>query len=154
MQPFGARVPARAGSCCSRRLAISCTPQRPAGMLAAAPAAAPRGRAAPCAAAKRLVALDFDGVVCDSVGESSLSAFKAAAQLWPYIFATSAAEARKAELVEKMRGVRPVVETGYENIVQIRALYEGVSVEVRQSVAGCLNGAMVDFSGSSWRLGH
>ena len=28
------------------------------------------------AAAKRVIALDFDGVVCDSVGESSLSAFK------------------------------------------------------------------------------
>jgi predicted Fe-Mo cluster-binding NifX family protein len=27
---------------------------------------------------RRLVALDFDGVVCDSVGESSLSAFKVA----------------------------------------------------------------------------
>jgi hypothetical protein len=28
------------------------------------------------AAAKRIIALDFDGVICDSVGESSLSAFK------------------------------------------------------------------------------
>jgi hypothetical protein len=27
----------------------------------------------------RVVALDFDGVVCDSVGESSLSAFKVGA---------------------------------------------------------------------------
>jgi hypothetical protein len=31
--------------------------------------------------------------------------------------------------VEKMRAVRPVVETGYENVVQIRLLYEGVHVD-------------------------
>lgn len=60
----------------------------------------------------RLVALDFDGVVCDSVGESSLSAFKAAAILWPGVFATPEAEAAKPRLVEEMRAVRPVVETG------------------------------------------
>lgn len=77
----------------------------------------------------RVVALDFDGVVCDSVGESSLSAFKAAAIQWPHIFDTPEAEAAKPRLVEQMRAVRPVVETGYENIVQIRALYEGVSVD-------------------------
>ncbi|EFJ53097.1 hypothetical protein VOLCADRAFT_101579 [Volvox carteri f. nagariensis] len=83
-----------------------------------------------CAATgTKLIALDFDGVVCDSVGESSLSAFKAAALLWPEIFQTPEAEARKNELVEKMRAVRPVVETGYENIIQIRCLYEGVSVD-------------------------
>lgn len=74
---------------------------------------------------KRVVALDFDGVVCDSVGESSLSAFRAAAIQWPEVFATEAAEAAKPRLVEQMRAVRPVVETGYENIVQIRCLYEG-----------------------------
>ncbi|KAG2445183.1 hypothetical protein HYH02_008651 [Chlamydomonas schloesseri] len=88
-----------------------------------------RCAAAPAATQQKLIALDFDGVVCDSVGESSLSAFKAAAILWPHIFGTPAAEARKAELVEKMRAVRPVVETGYENIIQIRALYEGVHVD-------------------------
>ncbi|KAI3437958.1 hypothetical protein D9Q98_000402 [Chlorella vulgaris] len=78
------------------------------------------------ASPKRVVALDFDGVTCDSVGESSLSAFKAAAKLWPEVFATPKAEACKDELVEKMRVVRPVVETGYENLVQIRCLLEGV----------------------------
>jgi hypothetical protein len=37
---------------------------------------------------KDVWALDFDGVLCDSVGESSLSAFKAAEILWPEIFKT------------------------------------------------------------------
>lgn len=74
-------------------------------------------------------ALDFDGVTCDSVGESSLSAWKAASQLWPEVFRTPAAEARKAEVMDAMRAVRPVVETGYENVVQVRCLLEGVGVE-------------------------
>ncbi|KAI8469636.1 MAG: hypothetical protein J3K34DRAFT_454173 [Monoraphidium minutum] len=77
----------------------------------------------------RVIALDFDGVICDSVGESSLTAFKAAALQWPEVFATPEAEAAKPKLVEQMRVVRPVVETGYENTVQIRALYEGVAVD-------------------------
>jgi hypothetical protein len=95
---------------------------------------------------------------------------QAAAIVWPEIFGSQEAEDRKEELVEKMRAVRPVVETGcaalpgwcsgaaqgaaqgpaarpaaslaagallrgaawlrrYENIVQIRCLYEGVTVE-------------------------
>lgn len=37
---------------------------------------------------------------------------QAAAKLWPEVFATPEADARKEELVEKMRVVRPVVETG------------------------------------------
>ena len=31
---------------------------------------------------QKLIALDFDGVVCDSVGESSLSAFKVHTSSW------------------------------------------------------------------------
>lgn len=92
-------------------------------------AAAQRWSALAASAAPDVWALDFDGVACDSVGESSLSAFKAAAKLWPEVFATPEADARKEELVEKMRVVRPVVETGYENIVQIRCLLEGVEPE-------------------------
>lgn len=37
---------------------------------------------------------------------------QAAAIQWPEIFVTEAAEAAKPDLVEKMRAVRPVVETG------------------------------------------
>eukprot|EP00798_Chlamydomonas_sp_ICE-L_P026047 gene26047-11745_t len=71
-------------------------------------------------ASKRIIALDFDGVVCDSVGESSLSGFKAAAKQWPEIFDTPEAEAKKPELVEKMRAVRPVVETGLGESARVR----------------------------------
>ncbi|KAK9839422.1 hypothetical protein WJX81_001239 [Elliptochloris bilobata] len=71
-------------------------------------------------------ALDFDGVVCDSVGESSLSAWQASAELWPDLFAQPAVQVRRTEILDKMRTVRPVVETGYENLVQVRCLLEGV----------------------------
>ncbi|KAL6764717.1 hypothetical protein V8C86DRAFT_2468849 [Haematococcus lacustris] len=77
----------------------------------------------------RLIALDFDGVVCDSVGESAQSAFRAACLKWPEIFATEQALSRRPELLDKMRTVRPVVETGYENVIMIRCLYEGTSCE-------------------------
>jgi hypothetical protein len=64
------------------------------------------------ARARTLWALDFDGVVCDSVGESRLSAWKAAAKLWPELFASGEAQAKKEAVMEDMRTVRPVVETG------------------------------------------
>ncbi|KAJ0734578.1 hypothetical protein HanPI659440_Chr11g0421681 [Helianthus annuus] len=36
-----------------------------------------------------IYALDFDGVLCDSVGETAISCVKAAAKLrWPELFAT------------------------------------------------------------------
>ena len=69
--------------------------------------------------AKALWALDFDGVVCDSVGESSLSAWKAATALWPDIFDTDKARDAKAQIMEDMRVVRPVVETGAPRLLSL-----------------------------------
>lgn len=63
-------------------------------------------------AAKQLWALDFDGVICDSCGESALSAWTAAASVWPSIFVSEESISKKDEVMEKMRSVRPVVETG------------------------------------------
>lgn len=63
-------------------------------------------------AAKEVWAFDFDGVVCDSVGESSLSAWRAATIKWPELFKTPEAEAQQDRVIEGMRAVRPVVETG------------------------------------------
>ncbi|XP_057435666.1 uncharacterized protein LOC130728269 isoform X2 [Lotus japonicus] len=64
-----------------------------------------------------LYALDFDGVICDSCGESSLSALKAAKVRWPGLF----------------DGVRPVVETGYENLLLVRLLLETRAPSIRKS---------------------
>ena len=63
-------------------------------------------------AAKQIWALDFDGVICDSCGESAISGWKAAEALWPETFTTQAAQSKKEEVLLQMRVVRPVVETG------------------------------------------
>ncbi|TVU39464.1 hypothetical protein EJB05_12884 [Eragrostis curvula] len=70
-----------------------------------------------------LYALDFDGVLCDSCGESSLSAVKAAKVRWPWVFEQVDA-AMEEWIVEQMYTLRPVVETGYENLLLVRLLVE------------------------------
>lgn len=63
------------------------------------------------------------------VHEACHPVLQAASKLWPAVFCTPEAEQRKALVLEGMRAVRPVVETGYENVVQVRCLLEGVGVE-------------------------
>eukprot|EP00850_Spirogloea_muscicola_P002850 SM000011S19028 [mRNA] locus=s11:470466:472320:- [translate_table: standard] len=70
-----------------------------------------------------LYALDFDGVLCDSAGESSLSALKAAKLRWPDLW-DAATPADEDWILATMRTVRPVVETGYENLLLVRLLLE------------------------------
>ncbi|CAB1111564.1 unnamed protein product [Ectocarpus sp. CCAP 1310/34] len=77
-------------------------------------------------------AFDFDGVICNSQGESSRSGFRALRVLWPEI----AAELRTKDggqkdsddapawILDKMKELRPIVETGYENILLVRLLIE------------------------------
>ncbi|KAK1283342.1 hypothetical protein QJS10_CPB21g00406 [Acorus calamus] len=70
-----------------------------------------------------LYALDFDGVLCDSCGESSLSAVKAAKIRWPQLF-DQVDTAMEGWIVDQMHILRPVVETGYENLLLVRLLVE------------------------------
>lgn len=62
-------------------------------------------------------ALDFDGVVCDSVGESSQTALKAAQIKWPDLPIT---EPFPDYMLEALRKIRPVIEIGFENILLAR----------------------------------
>ena len=86
---------------------------------------------------KAVWALDFDGVVCNSVGESSLTAwkvpsdrsdltaytgippilqdtraFQAAEQHWPDVFKSEQAQSKMKKVLQDMQTVRPVIETG------------------------------------------
>nr|XP_012569181.1 uncharacterized protein LOC101510342 isoform X1 [Cicer arietinum]XP_027188833.1 uncharacterized protein LOC101510342 isoform X2 [Cicer arietinum] len=84
-----------------------------------------------------LYALDFDGVICDSCGESSLSALKAAKVRWPGLF-DGIDSATEDWIVDQMHIVnnflvRPVVETGYENILLVRLLLETRTPSIRKS---------------------
>ncbi len=94
-----------------------------------------------------VVALDFDGVLCDSEPELTRSAWRAACELWPDVMARASemaeepwrAGARKAWtggdwepqlgigpdelpnwLAAKMRLLRPQIETGYESLLLMR----------------------------------
>ncbi len=54
---------------------------------------------------------------------------QAAARYWPEVFATEHAARAQPSVLDGMRMVRPVVETGYENIIQARLLLDGVTPE-------------------------
>jgi FMN phosphatase YigB (HAD superfamily) len=75
-----------------------------------------------------VLALDFDGVVCDSSGESSISAWVASLKYWggsEEIYGKAVVlEERKESVIEETSAVRPIVETGYENLLLSRALLE------------------------------
>ena len=113
------------------------------------PRAFPRVRARRRASARANgdVCFDFDGVVCDSVGESSLSAWKHGEELWPDVFDADATRAEKERVLDGLRAVRPVVETGYENTTLARALLErlpGYSIEEILNDWDGLSGALMD----------
>ncbi|KAF7826067.1 uncharacterized protein G2W53_017231 [Senna tora] len=70
-----------------------------------------------------LYALDFDGVLCDSCGETAISALKAAKVRWPALF-DAVDSATEDWILEQMIAVRPVVETGWETLLLVRLLLE------------------------------
>ncbi|KAH0924977.1 hypothetical protein HID58_017233 [Brassica napus] len=94
-----------------------------------------------------LYALDFDGVLCDSCGESSLSAVKAARVRWPGLF-VGVDSALEEWIVDQMHIVRPVVETGYENLLLVRLLLETKMPSIRKSSVA--EGLTVDGILGSW----
>jgi phosphoglycolate phosphatase-like HAD superfamily hydrolase len=68
-------------------------------------------------------ALDFDGVICDSAIETGITGWKAATHIWDDM----SGEMPTQSLLDAFRGVRPVLETGYEAILIMRLLYQGIS---------------------------
>ncbi len=63
-----------------------------------------------------IIALDFDGVLCDSAFECATTAWRAGAEFWP--------EWQGAEppqvYTERFVALRPVIETGYQTILLMR----------------------------------
>jgi len=72
---------------------------------------------------RHLWALDFDGVLCDTEPESSQSGWRAAAKYWPGVF-NGASPDDRAQVLLQMARLRPIVETGYENMLLVRLVYE------------------------------
>jgi phosphoglycolate phosphatase-like HAD superfamily hydrolase len=70
-------------------------------------------------------ALDFDGVICDSAIETGITGWKTATQLW----SDMSGELPAQPLLDSFRRVRPVLETGYEAILIMRLLFQGVNAD-------------------------
>ncbi len=67
-----------------------------------------------------ILALDFDGVVCDGLKEYFLVAWRTYCQVW------SVNQTPDPDLAAKFYRLRPVIETGWEMPVLIKALVDGV----------------------------
>ena len=63
-------------------------------------------------------AFDFDGVVCDSVEETAQTAWRAARTCWPERYRGEP----PAEYLEGFRHCRPVIHTGFENLLLLDLL--------------------------------
>ena len=68
-----------------------------------------------------LLALDFDGVVCDGLLEYFQTAWRSYCHIW-----SSAEATPPAGLAEQFYQLRPVVETGWEMPIVLRAVLKGV----------------------------
>jgi len=68
-----------------------------------------------------IVALDFDGVICASSGESSYASIEATRQFWPHL---KFDESHRESLTQSIMELRPIIETGYENMLVARDLLE------------------------------
>jgi phosphoglycolate phosphatase-like HAD superfamily hydrolase len=72
-----------------------------------------------------IYALDFDGVICDSAIETAMTGWKAAQTLWQDMPNGNPSDV----LINNFRLIRPFLETGYEAILIVRLLQQGVTVE-------------------------
>ncbi len=71
-----------------------------------------------------IYAFDFDGVICDSAVETSITGWKAAQSIWAEM-SSPPAPLPSQQLINDFREVRPLLETGYEAILIMRLLYLG-----------------------------
>lgn len=69
---------------------------------------------------KRILALDFDGVICASSGESSYSSIIAARTEWPSECSIDELSDEFTSVQLAVNSVRPIVETGFENMLLVR----------------------------------
>ena len=72
---------------------------------------------------RSLIALDFDGVICDSVRETCASGWRAARNIWPDDFV---AVEPPPDVLQRFIRLRPYLHTGYEAIPLLRMAYDGV----------------------------
>lgn len=69
-----------------------------------------------------LLALDFDGVICDGLAEYFQTSWRVYGQIW-------GADQPSADLEPRFQQLRPVIESGWEMPVLLRALAQGIEAE-------------------------
>lgn len=88
----------------------------------------------------KVLALDFDGVLCDGLREYFQTAWQAYMALW-----SSTSPTPPPGLAERFYQLRPVVETGWEMPVLIHALQQGVAeAEILQDWPAIARHLLVD----------
>ncbi len=91
-----------------------------------------------------VLALDFDGVLCDSARETGITGWKAAAILWE----NTAEAVSPQSLLERYCRARPVIETGYQAILMMHLLKDGEDPEALLETFPHLIHAVVERSGT------
>lgn len=87
---------------------------------------------------KHILALDFDGVICASAMETAMSSVIAAEKHWkddkenPMIRVSNNMELFE-DITNAMIKLRPIIETGYENMLLVRLLLEEIQATGRDS---------------------
>lgn len=87
--------------------------------------------------APAILALDFDGVVCDGRPEYFETAWQAYVAAWPRPLTT----ARPAAVAERFAALRPLIESGWEMPLMVHVLLAGVEPGALESRRGWLQAA-------------
>ena len=87
--------------------------------------------------APAILALDFDGVVCDGRPEYFETAWQAYVAAWPQPLTTT----RPAAVADRFAALRPLIESGWEMPLMVHALLAGVPAPVLESRHGWLEAA-------------
>lgn len=78
-----------------------------------------------------MLALDFDGVICASSGESSYTSILAACNFWPNDVSIPIDSKEFNLIKDGVHQLRPIVETGYENMLLVRLLYNELKKDAK-----------------------
>ncbi len=89
-----------------------------------------------------LLALDFDGVICDSAPENAATAWRCCRALWPALFQGDAPQEQIRRFCQELR---PYMETGYQSILQTWLLWSGAPLErATTEFAGSLDAVLAE----------
>jgi phosphoglycolate phosphatase-like HAD superfamily hydrolase len=74
----------------------------------------------------RLLCLDFDGVLCDSVMETGISGWKTGCKIWADWTTPEPPDAT----LQAFRRLRPLLHTGFESVLLMRIAFEQPNIDV------------------------